>query len=203
MCDIVKCPFCDCEIENDVEKCPNCNALFTEPHINNIKIKSFSVFVCLQILTFGLFSTIWFFINRKAINNYSHNQRDVIKYNVLLSLLLITILAIMLGQTVLAGLLSIIAFVLNIALTYRTLKIIQKYTTSQYNAKIEFNPYYVFFFQVLYLIHFIDTYPDRVINNYEPYNFGSIKGVLILILLVIICPTINYINGLAMLFRLF
>ena len=76
-------------------------------------------------------------------------------------------------------------FGLNIALTHRTLRIIQKATKAKYNVALDINPYYIFFFNILYLVHFIDTYSDRVINEHEYYNFRNLKGFALIVLLVL------------------
>ena len=89
MTEQINCPFCGNLIDRDAIKCDNCDALFKEPELPNIKFKELAPFLVIDILTIGFFSTIWFFINTKAINRLTENTKDGIKLNWLVLLLAI------------------------------------------------------------------------------------------------------------------
>ena len=181
MSNIVKCPFCETVIDNDIEVCPNCKSWFVEPNLPNFKFTEFRSFIALSIISLGFLNLFWFFINKKAIETLIIKPKDNIKFN---RLLLCLFSAIVLYFTVVFLPLAVpLIFGLNIALTYRTLRIIQKATKAKYNVNLDINPYYVFFFNILYLVHFIDTYPDRVINEHEYYNFRNLKGFALIVIL--------------------
>ena len=115
------------------------------------------MFLALDVLTFGFFASLWFFINYKAINFLAKTEKDTIKFKWLVLLLLI----------------SLLVYVF-------------------YVVTLDFNPYYVFFFSVLYLVHFIDTYTDRVDNSHEYFDFRSPQGMALIILLVIFALIMNF-----------
>jgi membrane protein len=188
MSEEINCPFCGNLIDENAIKCPDCNALFKEPELPNIKFQEFGPFLAIDFLTYGFFATIWFFINAKAINQLTEGKKDGIKLNWLVLLLAINGGFYMLLLYHHPGLLAISALLqcfIYIALTYRVLRIIQKYTARFYNAQLEFNPYYIAIFNVLYLVHFIDTYQDRVYHTYEYFDWKSPQAIFLLILLII------------------
>lgn len=198
MSEIIKCPFCDNQIESDTLKCSKCGALFTEPDLKGIKFKEFRIFLALQILTFGFFGSIWFLINYKAINNLVTKDKDSIKFNWLIILLGLNLLSYILylnnTNATFALIPAGIQYLFNIALTYRALRIIQRYTKHVYCASIDFNPYYVVIFSVLYLVHYIDTYTDRVLNNHDYFDFKSPQGMTLIVLLSILAIILNFIH---------
>lgn len=55
MSEEINCPFCGNLIEVNAIKCPNCNALFKEPELPNIKFKELGPFIAIDLLTFGFF----------------------------------------------------------------------------------------------------------------------------------------------------
>ena len=59
MSEKINCPFCGNLIDVNAIKCPNCNALFKEPELPNIKFKELGPFIAIDLLTFGFFSTIF------------------------------------------------------------------------------------------------------------------------------------------------
>ena len=179
----IKCPYCETLLEEGIEICPNCKSWFTEPYLPKFKFTEFRIFIALSILTLGFFNMFWFFINKNAINNLIIKDSDRIKFHRLLVGLLIVIG--LYFTLILAPLAAILMFILNIALTYRTLRIIQRYTQNKYTKVLDINPYYVFFFNVLYVVHFIDTYPDRVINTHDYFDFRTLKGFGLMVLLVL------------------
>ena len=79
MSEKVNCPFCNYNIEPDCNKCPNCGSLFSEPELPRIKFNEFRMFIALDILTFGFFGTLWFFINNGAINRLAEGIKDKIR----------------------------------------------------------------------------------------------------------------------------
>ena len=195
----VKCPFCENSVDSDAEKCSSCGAFFTEPQLKEIKFKDFGIFFALQILTFGLFAILWVFINFRAINNLTVNPRDSLKFKWLAAILGISIIGyigyilsdIELSHRV-ACIVIVIQHLIGIALSYRILKIIQRYTLNRYDVMLELNPYYIIIFSVLYMSHFIDTYSKRVMNSHEHFSFKSPQGVALLILLAIIAALAGF-----------
>lgn len=77
MSEEINCPFCGNLIEVNAIKCPNCNALFKDPELPNIKFQEFGPFLAIDFLTYGFFATIWFFINGKAINHLTEGKKMV------------------------------------------------------------------------------------------------------------------------------
>ena len=130
MSEEINCPFCGNLIEVNAIKCPNCNALFKEPELPNIKFKELGPFIAIDLLTFGFFSTIWFFINGNAINHLTEGKKDGIKLNWLVLLLAINggfYLFFFYKHAAYLMLLSVLQCLIYIALSYRVLRIIQKY----------------------------------------------------------------------------
>lgn len=188
MSEKINCPFCGNLIDDDALKCDKCDALFKEPELPNIKFKEFGPFIAIDILTFGFFSTIWFFINGKAINKLSEGKKDCLKLNWLVTLLALNggvYLFFFYKHAAFLGLFTLLQCIIYMALSYRVLRIIQKYTLRTYNVEIPFNPYYVVIFNILYLIHYIDTYTDRVYHVHEYFDWRSPKAIMLIILLLI------------------
>lgn len=191
MSEKINCPFCDNIIDSDAYKCQSCDAVFKTPELPEIKFQDFRIFIALSVLTFGLFNTLWFFINGRAINKLSGNIKDNIKLNWLFLLLLsnISVYIFYLFKFSSIKLLSLLVFtsiIILMALTHRVIRIIQKYTLRIYGVDLEYNPYYILFFNVFYLIHFIDTYQDRVNQVHAYFNMKSPQMILLIILLLII-----------------
>lgn len=195
MSELVKCPFCDNLVEVDADKCPKCGSWFKEPDLKEIKFTSFSLFCVLQILTVGLFASVWFFVNNSAIRRLIVNPKDAKKFSFLLVLLLLSFGLYLTGNFYIAVTAPVVQYLIHLALIYRVLRTVQKYTLSKYDVEIDFNPYYVFFFGVFYLVHFLDTYTDRVINSHDYFNFKSPQGFILIILLILIAIFINVCNG--------
>ena len=189
MSEKVNCPFCDNIINADAYRCSSCGALFSEPGLPNVKFQEFSVFLALTLLTGGLFSIFWFIINAKPLTKLTTNKKDSVKLNIWLILLIILFILLYMGVT--RYLVPSLILLILITLTYRTLRIIQKYTKETYDVIPEINPYYVIIFNVLYLIHFIDTYKDRVLEVHEHINLKSPYMIaLIFILIFVQCAAI-------------
>lgn len=192
--EIVKCPYCDAEINVNTERCPVCGELFTEPNLGNFKFQNFGLYCVLQVLTVGLFAKLWFVINFFQIKKLITNPKDDKKFSVLLLLLFAAIAALV----ILKGFSIIILYALQVAITYRVFRIIQKYTYDTYNVELDFNPYYLIFFADFYLVHFIDTYTDRVINAHNYFNFRTPSGFILILMLIIIALFINFWYGLCL-----
>ena len=191
MSEKINCPFCGNIIESDAYKCPFCDSLFTEPELPNIKFKEFGKFVALLVLTFGLFGIFWLLLNIKAINSLALDKKDNIKFNTLITISILDVIAYLFCLTNihtinLVPYLTIIQCLIFMAITYRILRIIQKYTKHKYDVVLEFNPYYIIFFNILYLSHFIDTYANRVMQIHEYFNPKSPKILILIILLLIL-----------------
>ncbi len=191
MSEKVNCPFCGNIVDSDAYKCKSCGSLFADPELPNLKFKDFAVFVALLVLTFGLFGIMWLFINIKAINKLVINPKDSMKFNTLLAISILDICAYMFclaysQVTNLVPLLTVFQCIIFMAITYRVLRIIQKYTQQRYDVVLEYNPYYIVFFNILYLIHFIDTYTNRVLQIHEHFNPKSPQIILLVIILIIL-----------------
>ena len=191
MSEKINCPFCGNIIDSDAYKCPYCDSLFADPELPNIKFKEFGTFVALLVLTFGLFGLFWILINIKGVNALSTDKKDSIKFNVLIGISVIDVIAYVfclasIHTINLVPYLTILQCLIFMALTYRVLRIIQKYTVKKYDVVLEFNPYYIFIFNILYLIHFIDTYTNRVMQIHERFNPKSPQMILLIIMLLII-----------------
>lgn len=197
MSEKINCPFCGSLIDINTIKCPSCDALFKEPDLPGIKFKELGPFIAIDLFTFGFFSTIWFFINGKAINQLTEGKKDGIKLNWLVLLLAINgggYLFFFYKNAAYLMLLSVLQCLIYIALSYRVLRIIQKYTSKMYNSEIDFNPYYMVIFNVLYLVHFIETYQNRVYHTHEYFDWKSPQAIFLLILLIIIVCILRFYN---------
>lgn len=185
----IQCPFCGNTISEDAERCPNCSALFTEPKLPMFKFKELGLFFAIDFITLGFFSTIWFFINGKAINNIVVNKRDIIKINWLILLLIANgafYLFYFYQHETFLIIFSLLQILIYVGLAYRTLRIIQRYTKQTYGVDLEINPYYIILFNVFYLVHFIDTYTNRVQGMHEYFDWRSAQGILLITLILII-----------------
>lgn len=189
MSEKINCPFCGKLIDADALRCESCDALFKEPELPGLKFKELAPFLAIDVLTFGFFSTIWFFINGKAINKLTEGKKDCLKLNWLVTLLAINggfYMFFFYRHAAFLALFTLLQCIIYIALTYRVLRIIQKYTSRTYNVNIPFNPHYVLIFNILYLVHYIDTYKDRVYHVHEYFDWKSPQAIMLLILLLII-----------------
>lgn len=180
----INCPFCGEMIDRDATKCTNCKSLFAEPELPGIRFKDIRVFLALLVLTGGLFSIIWFLVNAKPLTKLYKSATDKLKLNWLIILLIIDVAAFCSGLIKLSA--AAITIAILIALTYRTLRIIQKYTRDTYDVTPEINPYYVYIFNILYLIHYIDTYKDRVLEVHEHFDIKSPAMITLIIILIAI-----------------
>lgn len=183
------CPFCNNSLTGEEIKCPSCGALFKEPELKEIKFKEVVPFGIIDILTLGFFSTIWFFINFKSINNLIGSNKECLKFSWLMFLLAsngIFYLMCLFNKPSMLVIFSVIQCLIYIALTYRVLRIIQKYTLSTYETTLEYNPYYLFLFNIIYLVHFIETYTDRVFHTHEFFNIRTVQSIMLFIIFLIL-----------------
>ena len=97
MSEKVNCPFCDNIINSDDFRCSSCGALFSEPELPNVKFQDFGVFLALTLLTGGLFSIFWFFINAKPLTKLTTNKTDSVKLNIWLILLIVLFILLYMG----------------------------------------------------------------------------------------------------------
>ncbi len=204
MTEKINCPFCGNLINVDVIKCSNCGALFQEPCLPDVKFKELGPFLAIDLLTLGFFSTIWFFINGKAINKLVEGKKDGLKLNWLFLLLAVNggfYLFVFYNHPALLVILSALQCLIYIALTYRVLRIIQKYTARIYNSEITFNPYYMVIFNIFYLIHYIETYQNRVSHTHEYFDWKSPQAIILIILLIIILCVFRFYNEVLWLFH--
>ncbi len=203
MAEKINCPFCGNLIDVNAIKCDNCGSLFQEPELPGLKFRELGPFLAIDLLTFGFFSTIWFFVNGKSINKLVEVKRDGIKLNWLFFLLAINggfYLFFFYNKPALLIFFSVLQCLIYIALSYRVLRIIQRYTKQTYNSEIIFNPYYVVIFNILYLIHYIETYRNRVYYTHDCFDWKSLQAILLIIILVIILCVFRFYNDVFWLF---
>lgn len=204
MSEEISCPFCGNIITRDALRCMNCGALFKEPDLPSIKFKELGPFLAIDILTLGFFSTIWFFINGRAINHLAAGLNDKLKLQWLVLLLAVNggfYLFVFYKHPAYLILFAVLQFLLYIALTYRVLRIIQKYTEETYDVILDSNPYYIALFNVFYLVHFIDTYAKRVQGVHEYFDWKSPQAIMLIILLLIILFILRFYNEVYLLLR--
>lgn len=189
MIENINCPFCGNIINKNDLKCPFCNELFEEPQLKSIKFKELGIFTAIDVLTLGFFSTLWFFINGKALNSLSTSKKDCLKLNWLVILLAMNgavYLFYFYQSNAWMILCTCVQILIYIALTYRSLRLIQKYTLTNYNVQIEANPYYTALFNIFYLVHYVETYTKRVQGKHEFFEWKSVYGIILIILMLII-----------------
>ena len=58
MTEQINCPFCGNLIDRNAIKCKNCDALFKEPELPNIKFKELAPFLVIDILLYNIFLNI-------------------------------------------------------------------------------------------------------------------------------------------------
>ncbi len=157
----VACPYCGHKINNSIEKCPNCGEFFVEPAISGFKFVSIPSFlICETILNaFGLFfiySLFWISSNFKNIRNIAI-QRDLNKFNILfISFCIFVFFSIIFKP------LFLLVVIIEIMLSYRILRIIEKFTMKEYNSSVTHHEIGMLIFRTLYVVYYLDTYAMRV-----------------------------------------
>ncbi len=189
MSEKVKCPYCGNEIYNDAEQCEFCKEYFAEPEIKNIKLTSLGQFIVFSCLLPGVYAYLWSLLNYKSIINIA-SSRDRAKLK--------TMLILALPFCIVAGIINPIVLVITakiflLGISYRILRIIEKYSLIKYNSAVTHNEYGWFIFDVLYIVYFLGTYPERVhtpgmrmcfnINNWIKYSLIFLLGIGIAVML--------------------
>lgn len=196
---LIPCPYCGQMISNDAEKCPKCGEIFQERTIP-VKIDSLGLFLVLNFFTLGLYQNVWLLKNLSKINDMAQAKKDKLKLGIPVVILVCSVLflaanfftyAYYLFGTVpnemfllaaclwfLSRPLFWICWILMYIISYRILRIIEKYTYRQYDIRILHSEIGWLFCPVIflpltipmfYLIYFIYTYKERVYNP-KPIN---------------------------------
>ena len=186
---IVACPYCGHNIDNSIEKCPNCGELFVEPKIPSLKFVSVPLYLVAEITLSSFFLnyiyTLFWLIANLGVFYKIANKKDKKKLLQLFSLFSITVIL----SLPFKPLFLVAAFFVEIFLSYRILRIIEKYTQKEYGPSIIHNELWMGLFRTLYVIYFIDTYNLRVRNPNSRYFLdkeGWFEYLVILIVLVYI-----------------
>lgn len=185
----IPCPYCNATINSDAEQCPNCGEYFKEISIP-LNISSLGKFIVLNCITLGLYQYMWLIYNLKNINEMIIKEKDIFKLNIPVGLLAIVgfiscinIMSYKLYMTtsmknllIAANIMSplwVLSIILTYIISYRIIRIIERYTKSQYNKEISHSDTWLFFSTLLfmpllspmfYLIYFIYTFKERVYN---------------------------------------
>ncbi len=187
----VSCPYCGCKITNDVERCPQCHEYFTERSLP-IKVDSLGWFLVLNIITLGLYQTIWILKNLSKINDMALSKKDKLKLDIPVCILILSVLyltvqfvsyivylfgfvsklqvLVFLFFWLLSSPVFLLSVLLLFVISYRILRIIEKYTYHKYGIKIYHSEWgfyassLVLVTPLFYLIYFIYTYKVRVYN---------------------------------------
>ncbi len=189
----VNCPYCDTMIDNTAERCPNCKEWFVIPSLKNFKCVSVPVYLIAAALceAFGLrfvYGLLWGAINFNGFLKIS-NEKDIKKFKVLFCLFTISICLSFAFKICLIS-----DIVLEILLSYRMLRIIEKYTLKKYNSPVTHHEVGMIFFRTLYVIYYIDTYAQRVKDPNMRYCWNAEKWIKYFVILFIIL-TVLYMIG--------
>lgn len=186
---LVECPYCGNLIDKNEKICPHCKEVFEEREIP-VKVNSLGWFLILNFFTLGLFQYVWLFLNINKINQMTFSKKDKLKLGIPLALLICSIFYILLQLVrygfylfdipkLLPTFLWLIgtpvfwaAFVLIYIISYRVLRIIEKYTYNKYNIKIYHSELgwlvspliFCIWAPLFYMVYFIYTYKERVYN---------------------------------------
>jgi len=191
----ITCPYCNAPLSEGIEQCPNCGEHFKEISIP-LKIDSLGKFVVFNVITLGLYQYIWLLFNLKNINKMIVKEKDKKKLNfpiiilAIISLICVTdvlafkifgmielpqnlaIIHFLLGK-IIGPTFFVLGLLLTYIITYRTVRIIERYTKNKYNKEISHSDTWMFFSTLLfmpllspmfYLIYFIYTFKERVYN---------------------------------------
>lgn len=191
----IACPYCNTMIDKDSEQCPNCHEYFKEISIP-LKINSLGKFIVFNILTLGLFQYAWLVLNLRNVSKMIIKEKDKKKLNIPIFILaavgLISVLntlsygiykIVELPQDLviihyflgvfIVPIFIIFGIILTYIITYRILRIIERYTKNKYDIEITHSETGWLFCPVLftlllspmfYMAYFIYTYKERVYN---------------------------------------
>lgn len=193
------CPYCGNEIYNNVEQCPNCKEWFIEPHLEGFNLISIPLNVAFMTIfsavgMFHVYSLLWILFNTKAFLKIAL-PKDVKKFKILLFLFTISVLL-----TVISKIFITIDVALSIFLSYRMLRIIEKYTLKKYNSPVTHHELGMIFFRILYVVYYIDTYQQRVYDPKQRYCLEKRKWFEYLALCVVLSFIIGYKFGYSSIF---
>ena len=191
---IVECPYCGYKIHNNVERCKNCKEWFVEPNLDVFKVISLPFFVIFSTSIF--YSNFWFYYgcvlfwtlkNYKNFKNIA-TTNDLKKFKILLTLLIISTIF----------LLKPFMIAIEIFLSYRMLRIIEKFSYSKYGSPITHHELGMLFFRTLYVVYFIDTFAQRVKDPELRYCLEPSKwikySIIFLISLILFLYLIGFMN---------
>lgn len=195
----VNCPYCGAEIDNSVERCPNCKEWFVEPHLEGFNLISIPLNVAFMTVfgavgMFYIYSLIWVFFNTKAFLNIAV-PKDAKKFKILLAAAVILVFLTLISKYFIA--LDVAVFIL---LSYRMLRIIEKYTLKKYNSPVTHHELGMLFFRVLYVIYYIDTYKQRVYDPMQRYCLEKRKWFEYLVLCIVLSFLLGYKFGYSTIF---
>lgn len=157
----VACPYCGQQIKYNDEKCYNCGEFFVEPNLSEFRLVSIPLFLAfesvLSVLGFPFFySLIWILLNYNNICKIAI-EKDSKKFKILFVWFCIFVLL-----TIIVKVFMLIDVILEIFITYRILRIIEKFTLKKYNSPVTHHEVGMLFFRTLYVIYYLDTYSIRV-----------------------------------------
>ncbi len=182
---LVSCPYCGQQINNDDEKCSNCGEFFVEPNLSEFRLVSIPLFLVFESLfsAFGfpfLYSLIWILFNHNNICKIAI-EKDLKKFKILFAWFCIFVLL-----TIIVKVFMLIDVILEIFITYRILRIIEKFTLKKYNSPLTHHEVGMIFFRTLYIVYYIDTYLIRVKDPNLRYCLDIDRWFKYLIILVAI-----------------
>lgn len=182
---LVSCPYCGQQINNDDEKCSNCGEFFVEPNLSEFRLVSIPLFLVFESLfsAFGfpfLYSLLWILFNHNNICKIAI-EKDLKKFKILFAWFCIFVLL-----TIIVKVFMLIDVILEIFITYRILRIIEKFTLKKYNSPVTHHEVGMIFFRTLYIVYYIDTYLIRVKDPNLRYCLDIDRWFKYLIILVAI-----------------
>ncbi len=182
---LVLCPYCGQQINNNDEKCPNCGEFFVEPNLSEFRLISIPLFLVFESIlsSFGFpffYSLIWILFNHNNICKIAI-EKDLKKFKILFVWFCIFVLL-----TIIVKVFVLIDVILEIFITYRILRIIEKFTLKKYNSPVTHHEVGMIFFRTLYLVYYIDTYLIRVKDPNLRYCLDIDKWFKYLIILAVI-----------------
>lgn len=188
----VKCPYCEKEIDNSAEQCIFCGEFFVEPHIDLIKMPSIGQYIVFNILTIGFYSFLWIVLNNKAFR-YISMGKDAVKLQTILALIVVSSVTFFINFV----LFNVIVKILYLFMSYRILRIIEKYSRRKYGSPITHSECGWFFLDILYVVYFLDTFKERVYhpeirNHMEPGGWLKYLVIFFVIIFALFCASFIY-----------